>query len=103
MRVARIAVLTFAAAMRLRGVSRRERLSPQPSFPPRGDSNGDLHRVQFRVLGILEKDKNERTKLTAQEIGEGVSKKLAEGYRVTLYPQANGKIFAIATCHPTKP
>jgi hypothetical protein len=54
-------------------------------------------------LGVVEKDKTERTKLTDQEVGQYVRKSLAEGYSVTLYPQASGRIFVKATCHPTKP
>jgi len=54
-------------------------------------------------LGIVGKDKRERTKLTDAEIGEYVRKTLAEGYSVTLYPQASGKMFTIQTCHPAKP
>jgi len=54
-------------------------------------------------LGIVEKDKSERTKLTDQEIGEYVRKRLAEGYSVALYPQASGKMFTVQTCHPKQP
>jgi ribulose bisphosphate carboxylase small subunit len=54
-------------------------------------------------LGIVEKDKKERTKLTDQEIGEYVRKRLAEGYSIALYPQASGKMFTVQTCHPTRP
>lgn len=54
-------------------------------------------------LGIVEKDKRERTKLTDQEIGAYVRKTLAQGYSITLYPQASGKMFTQQTCHPAKP
>jgi hypothetical protein len=54
-------------------------------------------------LGIVGQDKKERTKLTDQEIGQYVKKRLAEGYSVTLYPQASGKIYTVANCHPIKP
>ena len=54
-------------------------------------------------LGIVGKDRTERTKLTDQEIGEYVRKSLAKGYSVALYPQASGKVFTVQTCHPTKP
>jgi hypothetical protein len=52
-------------------------------------------------IGIT-KDGKERTKLTPKEIGEYVSKRLSEGYSVTLYPQAGGRIFAIALCESVK-
>jgi hypothetical protein len=54
-------------------------------------------------LGIVDKAKKERTKLSTAEIGKYVAKSLAQGYSVTLYPQASGKIFTVATCHPFKP
>lgn len=72
-------------------------------LPPEAIPAGTCNQSESGYLGIVEKDKSERTKLTAQEVGQYVNKKLAEGYSVALYPQASGKIFAIATCHPTKP
>jgi hypothetical protein len=96
MRGVRIAVLTVAvaiAAAAQTSVNVTE-LPPEP-FPvgtcTQSESGG--------YLGIVEKDKTERTKLTDQEIGAYVRKKLAEGYSVTLYPQASGKVFTSATCH----
>jgi hypothetical protein len=54
-------------------------------------------------LGIVEKNRKERTTLTAEEVGNYVKKSLAQGYSVTLYPQASGKIFTTATCYSSKP
>ncbi len=70
---------------------------------PGSDSGGDLHRIHFRLSGDRGSGQEGTTKLTDQEIGEYVRKRLAEGYSVTLYPQASGKMFTVATCHPTRP
>jgi hypothetical protein len=102
MRLVRIAVLTSAiAAAAVAG-------EPQTTvtvteLPPGAIPAGVCTQSSSGYLGIVGKDKKERTKLTDQEIGEYVGKKLAEGYSVTLYPQASGKIFTVQTCHPAKP
>jgi hypothetical protein len=71
-------------------------------FPPEAIPAGTCTQSTSGYLGIVGKDKKERTKLTDQEIGEYVRKRLAEGYSVTLYPQASGKIFTIAICESSK-
>jgi hypothetical protein len=72
-------------------------------LPPEAIPTGTCTQSTSGYLGIVGKDKTERTKLTDREIGEYVRKSLAEGYSVALYPQASGKIFSVQTCHPTKP
>jgi hypothetical protein len=72
-------------------------------LPPEAIPVGTCGQSISGYLGIVGKDKKERTKLTDQEIGEYVQKKLTQGYSVSLYPQASGKIFAVETCHPTRP
>ena len=72
-------------------------------IPPEVVPAGTCTQSITGYLGIVEADKKERTKLTDQEIGEYVRKRLAEGYSIALYPQASGKIFTFQTCHPTKP
>ena len=72
-------------------------------IPPEAIPAGTCTQSSSGYLGIVEKDKKERTKLTDQEIGEYVRKRLAGGYSITLYPQASGKMFTFETCHPAKP
>ena len=99
MRGVRIVVLTVAvaiAAVAQTSVSVTE-------LPPEAIPAGTCTQSHTGYLGIVEKDKSERTKLTDQEIGEYVRKRLAEGYSVALYPQASGKMFTVQTCHPAKP
>ena len=72
-------------------------------LPPEAIPAGTCKDGTSGYLGIVGKAKKERTKLTDQEIGEYVRKRLAEGYSVALYPQASGKMFTVETCHPTKP
>jgi hypothetical protein len=72
-------------------------------LPPEAIPHGSCTASTSGYLGIVGKDKSERTKLSAQEIGEYVQKRLAEGYSVALYPQASGKMFTVQTCHPAKP
>lgn len=72
-------------------------------MPPENIPVGTCTQSNSGYLGIVEEDKKERTKLTDQEIGQYVSKSLAQGYSVALYPQASGKVFTVQTCHPVKP
>jgi hypothetical protein len=72
-------------------------------IPPEAIPAGTCTQSNSGYLGIVEKDKTERTKLSDKEIGEYVRKNLAEGYSVTLYPQASGKIFTIQICRPMNP
>ena len=53
-------------------------------------------------VGVVGKDKKERTKLTSKEVGEYVSKRLSEGYSLTLYPQPGERIFVVAQCEAAK-
>jgi hypothetical protein len=89
-------------------LSSQNSIHPSPTatvteLPPEAIPVGTCTQSTTGYLGIVEPDKKERTKLTDQEIGEYVQKKLAEGYSIALYPQASGKIFTFQTCHPTKP
>jgi hypothetical protein len=102
MRLARIAVFTLAVAMA--AVAGEPQMTVTVTeLPPEPIPAGSCTESNSGYLGIVGTDKKERTNLTDQEIGEYVRKRLAEGYSVTLYPQASGKMFTVATCHPTKP
>jgi len=101
MRIARIVL--FALFVAMTAASGQQTTVAVTELPPEAIPAGVCSQSNAGYLGIVEKDKKERTKLTDREIGEYVRKKLAEGYSVTLYPQASGKIFTQQTCHPTKP
>jgi hypothetical protein len=100
-RLARIGVLTVALATM--AVAGPQTTVTVTELSPEDIPVGTCTESRSGYLGIVGKDKQERTKLTDQEIGEYVRKKLAEGYSVALYPQASGKMFTVQTCHPTKP
>lgn len=102
MHLVRVAILTLFVAVAALEAELQTTVTVT-ELPPETVPAGACTESVSGYLGIVEKDRKERTKLTAQEIGQYVSGKLAEGYSVTLYPQASGKIFTIATCHPTKP
>ena len=102
MRIARIAVLTLAVAA-LAVAGEPQTTVTVTELPPEAIPAGTCTASNSGYLGIVGKNKKERTKLTDQEIGEYVSKSLAQGYSVTLYPQASRKIFTVQTCHPIKP
>lgn len=91
-----LAVITAAAGQPQTSVSVTE-------LPPEAIPTGVCTKSTSGYLGIVGKDKKERTKLTDQEIGEYVRKGLVEGYSITLYPQISGKMFTVQTCHPIKP
>jgi hypothetical protein len=66
---------------------------PPETFPP-------CSGIQpiYGTLGIMKKDGEQFTNLTPEEVGDYVVRRLKQGYKVTLYPQISGKIFAIAEC-----
>jgi|SRR5580700_3305780 hypothetical protein len=99
MRGVRIVVLTVAVAI----VAVAQTTVNVTEVPPEAIPAGSCTQSTSGYLGIVGADKSERTKLTDQEIGEYVRKRLAEGYSIALYPQASGKMFTIQTCHPAKP
>ena len=72
-------------------------------LPPEAFPSGSCSESEVGFLGVIEAGQKERTKLSAEEIGRYVSKRLSEGYSVTLHPQVSGRIYAIADCHSTKP
>jgi len=55
------------------------------------------------TAGYLGTGKAKETIPTDRQIGEYVRLRLSQGYSVTLYPQASGKIYTVETCHPRKP
>lgn len=67
-------------------------------IPPEDIPAGTCTESTAGYLGIVGKDKKERTKFTDKEIGEYVRVRLSQGYSVSLYPQASGKVFAMAHC-----
>ena len=101
MHLIRIVVLTSAiAAVAVAGEPQTVTVT---ELPPEAIPTGTCSASTSGYLGIVGRDKKERTKLTDQEIGEYVRKSLAQGYSVALYPQVSGKIFTQETCHPAKP
>jgi hypothetical protein len=66
-----------------------------PEKVPGGICTEDTH----GYLGAGKGEKVNETKFTDKQVGEYVRIRLAQGYSVALYPQANGKIYAIGTCH----
>lgn len=101
MRLIRIAVLTLAVAP-IATASLPQTTVTVSELPPETIPEGTCTQSTSGYLGIVGKDKTERTKITDREIGEYVRKRLAEGYSVVLYPQASGKIFTRQTCESLK-
>jgi hypothetical protein len=101
-RAIRIVVLTLAV-ITAAVASQPQTTATVTELPPEAIPAGTCTQSTSGYLGIAGADKKERTKLTDQEIGEYVRKRLAEGYSIALYPQASGKMFTVQTCHPAKP
>ena len=60
---------------------------------------------QHSYSGYLEVQENGKVKvmnLTSPQIGDYVKKRLNEGYSLSLYPQASGRLFIIETCQSKK-
>jgi hypothetical protein len=70
-------------------------------LPPEAIPVGSCKEDLFGYLGVPRNGKTE-TQLTDEQLGEYIRVRLSQGYSVVLYPQASGKIFAIATCESDK-
>jgi hypothetical protein len=101
MRVTRIVVLMLAVITAAVAGESQTTITVK-ELPPEAIPAGTCTESKASFIGVLTKDGKGRTKLTPKEIGEYVSKRLNEGYSVTLYPQTSGRIFAIAQCETAK-
>jgi hypothetical protein len=66
-------------------------------LPPEPIPRGVCTQSNSGYLGIEEYAKN-RFELSNEQIGEYVVARIRQGYSLSLYPQASGRIFAIAQC-----
>lgn len=66
-------------------------------LPPEAIPAGTCTESLSGYLGVEKNGKTTST-YTPKQIGDYVAKRLSQGYSVTLYPQPNGRVFAIATC-----
>ena len=82
-------------------------LSQEPKFPtvssvtelpPEPIPAGTCKNSYSGYLELPEHGKIKKTDFTSQQIGEYVKKRLGEGYSLSLYPQASGRLFVIETC-----
>ncbi len=69
-------------------------------LPPEAIPHGSCTHGHSGYLGV-EGSKYSRFDLTEKEIGEYVLNQMRQGYSLSLYPQASGRIFSIATCEAT--
>lgn len=69
-------------------------------LPPEPIPKGSCSQSHSGYLGVEEYDKN-RFGLSKEEVGAYVISRISQGYSLSLYPQASGRIFAIAQCEST--
>jgi hypothetical protein len=86
-----VGVLVLASSAQDVRISVRE-LPPEP-FPTASCTQSESGSGYLRLEG----DSTGRN-LSKEQIGGYVLSRLGQGYSVTLYPQASGRIFAITTC-----
>lgn len=102
MRFLRIAVLSAVLAVTAIAQTENHATATIKEMPPESFPLGICTASMSGFLGVVGADGKERTKLTPQEIGDYVSKRLSEGYSVELHPQVSGRIFVTADCHSAK-
>lgn len=71
-------------------------------LPPEAIPAGTCKDSYSGYLEITEGDKVKNKSFTAQQIGDYVNKRLGEGYSLSLYPQASGRLFVIESCQSAK-
>jgi hypothetical protein len=67
--------------------------------PPESIPAGSCSESMDGFLGAGKGKKLNEAKLSDKQLGEYVRIRLSQGYSLTLYPQASGRIYAVATCH----
>ena len=67
-------------------------------LPPEPIPAGTCKRSYSGYLEIYKRGKAKDTDLTSQQIGDYIKQRLSEGYSLSLYPQASGRLFVIETC-----
>jgi hypothetical protein len=105
-------LLSFALAVVLFGsvAHAQAAASPQPinaqvtvaELPPEAVPVGTCKESYSGYLEIKEHGKPKNKAFTSQQIGDYVNKRLGEGYSLSLYPQASGRLFVIETCQTPK-
>jgi hypothetical protein len=71
-------------------------------FPPESIPSGTCRESYSGYLEISEDGKIKNRDFTSQQIGDYVKKRLSEGYSLSLYPQASGRLFVFETCESQK-
>ena len=71
-------------------------------LPPESIPAGTCKESYSGYLEVPDHGKVKDTKFTSQQIGDYVKKRLGEGYSLSLYPQASGRLFVIETCQSKK-
>jgi hypothetical protein len=66
--------------------------------PPEPIPAGSCKESYSGYLEISDHGKPKGMDLTPQQIGSYVKKRLNEGYSLSMYPQASGRLFVIETC-----
>lgn len=67
-------------------------------LPPEPIPVGTCKQSYSGYLEIPARKKVKDTNFTSQEIGDYVNKRLSEGYSLSMYPQASGRLFVVETC-----
>jgi hypothetical protein len=102
MRAVRIAVLILAAALTAAAAEPQTNVTVT-QLPPEEIPAGTCISSTGSYLVTGKGEKPSDYKLSDKQIGEYIRVRLSQGYSVTLYPQASGKIYTVETCHPRKP
>jgi hypothetical protein len=67
-------------------------------LPPEPIPVGTCKKSYSGYLEVDEHGNAKDTNLTSKQIGNYVKQRLSEGYSLSLYPQASGRLFVIETC-----
>lgn len=93
-----VKIATFAGVFVLAGSAQDVRISvrevPPEPFPP----GSCTHSYSGAGYLHIEGDSKEPYRLSKEQIGEYILSRLGQGYSVTLYPQASGRIFSVTNC-----
>jgi hypothetical protein len=93
-----LAILLLLSSLTFSQESKLPKVSEVVELPPETIPTGTCKESYSGYLEIPVHGKVKNTNLTSQQIGDYVKKRLSEGYSLSLYPQASGRLFIIETC-----
>lgn len=78
------------------------KVSVVTELPPESIPGGNCKASYSGYLEVTDHGKTKDINFTSQQVGDYIKKRLSEGYSLSLYPQASGRLFVFEICQSKK-